>query len=370
MPALSVSINSAARSLPDRSPKRRVLLLIAGHTGQVGSALLKQLEQHAARTPQGVWLHSVMWANRREWRWLDPDHGGEHREPRRESDWPEILARFASLGHGARLLVDCTADVDLARHHREFLQRGIGVITANKLALAGSQSTYQALTQTVQGSEVPYACETTVGAALPVLGPVHDLAERGERVQRVEALVSGTLSFILHRVNNGARFSAAVREARARGYTEAHPAEDLRGKDSARKLLILLRTAGLHWEPEKIPVESLVPEDLTGESDAERFLTGLAAHDAAWAECAEAAHRRSLRLVYLARFDGRSASVGVTHVTNTDPFALLAPGENLVRLWTPRYQPVPLSIAGPGAGPELTAAGVLTDILKAANILL
>lgn len=368
MSGLALSLKTTERAAADAVSAPRVLLLIAGHTGQVGSALVKQLDSIVPQWARehNLMLHIAAQVNRQRILWRSPENG-EQMLSRRRQDWPEILARFAGLPGRMHLLVDCTADAELACYHAECLRHGTSVITANKLALSGTQREYYALQNAARHSDAHYVCETTVGAALPVLGPVRDLAARGERVQRVEALISGTLSFILHRVNNGTRFSAAVREARTRGYSEPHPAEDLKGTDSARKLLILLRTAGLAWESDNIPVESLLPEELVAEPDAEHFLVGLTAHDDEWSRRAEAARKRGLRLAYLARFDGRSTSVGISHVSASDPFALLAPGENLVRVWTNRYQPVPLSIAGPGAGPELTAAGLLTDTFKTAT---
>ena len=178
---------------------------------------------------------------------------------------------------------------------------------------------------------------------------------------------SGTLSFLFQRLNHGTPFSIAVSEARDEGYTEPHPAEDLKALDSARKLLILMREAGIAWEPERIAVKGLLPPELQDEPDEERFLTRLAVHDQAWGARVESARKQGLRLACLAEFDGREARVGLTQVPAADPFARLSAGENLVRVWTKRYQPVPLTIAGPGAGTEVTAAGLLTDLIKAAT---
>lgn len=378
MPALANILsagNFGADDLPLKASAppgtRQVQLLVAGHSGQIGRELCRQLTARGNELlAQGINLHITGLINSREFLWRDLGNQNSESHVRQPNDWPQILQCFLFGRAGARLFVDCTAGDAFISHYPELVRHGIGIVTPNKLANSSSLSEYAALQQLTRRHGVPYFYETTVGAALPVLGPLADLVRAGDNVKRIEAVVSGTLSFIFCRVNNGERFSVAVREARARGFTEPHPGADLAGTDSGRKLLILMREAGLKWEPEQVKVESLVPEELAAEIDTERFLAGLAAHDGAWAERAEASHQRSLRLVYLARFDGRSASVGVKHVASTDPFALLAPGENLIRIWTERYQPVPLSIAGPGAGSELTAAGVLTDILKAAKVLL
>lgn len=366
---LSAELDVTELRPPVREPAaRKVLLLIAGHSGQIGSELCRQLEARQVHwRSQGLHLHIAGLLNRRDFLWRDPETQSNETLLRQPEDWPQILQRLLSVKAGVRVFVDCTDNSAFVDRYAELLEHGIGIVTPNKFANAGPLKNYLALQQLARRHGTPYRYETTVGAALPVLDPLTDLVRSGDKVQRIEALLSGTLSFVLSRVNNGGRFSTAVREARTRGYTEPHPGADLQGADSGRKLLILLREAGFHWEPEQIQVESLLPQELATETDSECFLSRLAIHDAAWAERAEAAHHRSLRLAYLARFDGRSASVSVTHVANHDPFALLAPGENLIRIWTERYHPVPLSIAGPGAGPELTAAGVLTDILKAVS---
>ena len=354
-------------NLAASGPLRRVLLLVGGHTGRVGSALLKLLATERRRLIEDyrVEFHVTGAVNRRATRWRHPDSAWrEDSIPRHGGDWPEIIRRFQGY-LGPKLFVDCSASAEIAAHYSEFFRNGIGVVTPNKLGNSGSQERHRELQATAESLRVPYRYETTVGAALPLLSAFADMRANGDRIQRIEAVLSGSLSFIFQRLNHGAAFSTAVREAQAAGYTEPHPAEDLKAQDSARKLLILLREAGIPWEPENVQVKSLVPPELAEEEDAERFLQGLAAHDQAWALRAEGARKQGLRLGCLAEFDGQEARVGLVQLPAADPFARLAAGENLVRVWTRRYQPVPLSIAGPGAGTEVTAAGVLTDIIKA-----
>jgi len=346
---------------------RRVLLLVGGHTGRVGTALLRLLVRERARliTEHRVDFHLAGTVNRRAAHWHDPEAGWrEDVIPRQGDDWRDILRRFRGY-LGPKLFVDCTASEEVAHHYREFFEQGIGVVTPNKLALSGSQKEYRELQVAAELLRLPYRYETTVGAALPILGTLADLRASGDEVLRIEAVLSGTLSFLFQRLNHGMPFSAAVAEARAEGYTEPHPAEDLQAQDSARKLLILMREAGIPWEPERVQVKSLVPPELSEETDPERFLTRLAAYDPNWAADVERARKQGLRLTCLAEFDGREARVSVTPVPAADPFAQLAAGENLLRVWTRRYQPVPLTIAGPGAGTEVTAAGLLTDLIKA-----
>lgn len=348
----------------------RTLLFVAGHTGHVGSALLTQIHAQRRRLliEAGIELCLAGSANRSELILIDPDCRNDTRcSARNADDWQDVVRHLAGIPARTRLFVDCTADNGVAHSYAGFFDAGIGVITPNKLAGSGKQDEWRRLQQHARERDVTFGHETTVGAALPVLAPLRDLIGRGDRVQRIEAVLSGTLSFIFQRLNFGVPFSEAVREAQTRGYTEPHPADDLTGEDCGRKLLIVMREAGYQWEPERIDVESLLPPALDRTLGTTRFLASLAEYDVEWTQRAKAAHKRSLRLAYLARFDGRTASVGVTHVAASEPFALLEAGENLIRIWSSHYEQVPLSIAGPGAGPALTAAGILTDILHAAS---
>ncbi|HET7922181.1 MAG TPA: aspartate kinase [Gammaproteobacteria bacterium] len=353
----------------DAAAANRTLLFIAGHTGHVGSALLMQLGTQQTRwRADGLTLANAGFANREELLLAQPDeHGATEPRPRAPNDWQDVIRHLGRLPARARLFVDCTGDAGVAALYPDLLAAGIGVVTPSKLAQSGTQQDWDALKRHAREQGVAFAYETSVGAALPVLGPLADLVARGDRVRRIEAVLSGTLSYVFQQLNHDVPFSAALREALARGYAEPHPATDLTGRDTARKLLILMRTAGLQWEPERVHTETLLPAELASETDPERFLLQLAEGDADWRRRADAARRRSLRLAYLARFDGRRAVVGVTHVAANESFALLEPGENLVRIWSDHYATVPLSIAGPGAGPAVTAAGVLSDILKAAT---
>jgi aspartokinase/homoserine dehydrogenase 1 len=175
---------------------------------------------------------------------------------------------------------------------------------------------------------------------------------------------------VLHQVNEGTPFSAAVAEAHRRGFTEPHPKEDLSGEDVARKLLILLRESGFPVEREEVIVEPMISGGTREDPDPERFLAGLVRFDAAWACRAAEARVRGERLFHVARFDsseGRGPRVGVASLPADHPVARAGAGENVVVIRTDRYSDLPLTISGPGAGPEITASGVLIDLLGAAE---
>ena len=279
------------------------------------------------------------------------------------TNWPEISHRVRSRPPENPVFMDCTASPEVSRIYAEILRSGIPVVTPNKLAGSGPLAEYQDIRRAASERGMPYRYETTVGAALPILKTVRELRRSGDRFRRIEGVLSGTLSFVFAKLAQGIPFSEAVHDARDKGFTEPHPGEDLSGKDVARKLLILLREAGYELEPESIPVESLVPESLRRIDDPEEFLIGLKEFDGVWASRLHQATGGSLG--YVAWFQGGRAGVGIREIPEGHPLFALKPTENRVVLTTDLYPEVPLTIAGPGAGREVTAQGVVCDLLEA-----
>lgn len=331
-----------------------VSVFVAGDSGRVGREFVAQLRAHPRH---GARFTVVGVANTRRMRL--PGAGAC---PRRAGDWTELVAALSA--RALAVFADCTASAEVAALYPQLLARGIGVVTPNKLAFSGPLAAYRRLHAFSLATGAPLHYETTVGAALPVLAPLADLAARNERVVQVEAALSGTLSFLCARLSAGVALSQAVGEARELGYTEPHPASDLAGADALRKLAILLRTAGVDIEPDAIRMRPLLPPDLSAEPDAERFLLRLRKLDA---RCSEWAAGGALACI--ARYENGTAAIGLERVPTDSPFARLAPGANLIRVRTRRYRDVPLAIAGPGAGAELTAAGLLTDLIRAHQVL-
>ena len=380
MSRTSLRIESRAIE-PERVPQARpqlptVCVCVAGASGRVGAELVRQLaaqrSEIAAATGVDVVLAAV--GNRRGF--LAADRG--------------VMAPADASGDGARrlvtlaalldwlderagtpaLLVDCTGVPALAARYGELLARGIGIVTASKLAPAGALAEHRRLLRLAAERRVPYRFETTVGAALPVLHALEGLRLSGDRLRSIQAVLSGSLSFVCAQLMTGARFSAAVRDAAARGFTEPHPADDLSAEDVARKLVILLRQAGVAIERGDVQVESLLPASSSehrAPQTVEAFLDSLEALDATWGWRAIAAAAAGEVLVPLARFDGAVARFAIEAVPASSPFARLRPGENLVLVETDRYGDPPLLIGGPGAGPAVTAAGVLADVVLAAR---
>ena len=272
-----------------------------------------------------------------------------------------LVRHLHDLPQGRVVMVDCTASDVLPDIYPMLLEQGVGVVTPNKRANTRDQDFYERLQ--ALGRETPFYYETTVGAALPVIEPLVNLVRSGDRIQRIEGVLSGTLAFIFSEVAAGQRFSDAVRAARAAGYTEPDPRDDLGGRDAARKLLTLARESGLRAELDDVAVESLVPPALR-DVPRDAFLERLDELDAFW-EARRAHLPAGRKPVYLATMTEGALRVGVEAVGDDSPFYRLSGTDSMVAFTTLRYTR-PLVVSGPGAGPDLTASGVLADVLSAA----
>jgi aspartokinase/homoserine dehydrogenase 1 len=344
-----------------------VELVLLGARGQVGSALRRRLgrELPGLRERAGLDLRLVAACDRRGFAFnaagLEPEGLDPVLAPREAGDLERVFSR-AAQGHPL-LLVDCTASDEVADRYLPLLQAGIGVVGANKRANSRCFASWQQLQRTAREHGAPYRYETTAGAAIPLLGPLRDLRLRGERVHALRGALSGSLSYLLYRMHEGCAFSAAVAEAQSLGYTEPDPLDDLRATDLARKLLLLARECGFPLEPEGLQVQPLF-EPRVGDERA--LPQQLAAVDAAWRARIGAATARGERLLVLAEVEAGGGRIGVRAVPAESEFGRLRPGQNLVCVRTELQDATPLSLGGPGAGAEVTAAGVFSDVLAAA----
>jgi homoserine dehydrogenase len=255
------------------------------------------------------------------------------------------------------VLVDLTA-ADTVDLHRRCLEAGIHVVTANKLPLSGSLADYEALVEASRRTGAGLNYETTFGAGLPVLHTLQELVHTGDRLISIMGCFSGTLGYICTRLEQGTDLAEAVQAAQREGLTEPDPREDLSGRDVARKALIIARTAGMPLEPDAIELEPLVP-DLEGGLEP-----ALRAHGAAIEERVREEGRRGQVLRYVAEITPGSVKVGLRAVPARGPVGSLRGQDNILVYRTARYSEIPLVIRGPGAGTEVTAAGVLGDVLK------
>jgi aspartokinase/homoserine dehydrogenase 1 len=297
----------------------------------------------------------------------------EKKKRRRLADAPgghaataeEAVRHVAGYALTRPVLVDLTAD-DTGAALETALTHGMDLVLANKLPLAGRRGSSDSLWQTARARGRRILHEATVGAGLPIIDTFHKLTESGDRVERIEGLLSGTLGFVLSEVGDGTPFSKAVRRAMALGYTEPDPREDLSGMDVGRKALILARLLGYPGELSRASVESLVPKWARTIPLAE-FLQRLEELDAGWRRRVEAAAKDGTVLRYVATVTPSKVAVGLRAVPTSSPLAAIKGSDNQLVFTTSRYKANPLVITGPGAGAEVTAAGVLNDILRLAG---
>lgn len=349
-------------------PGARLDLVLIGARGQVGSAFRRRLaeQQAAIAWRSGLDLRLLAAFDRRGFAYdlegLTPAGLEAALRPRREDEIDALFAHLQSPRQAPALVVDCTASDAIAARYPEWLASGIGIATANKRANARELSFYRQIQRAAAAGGAPYRFETTVGAAIPILGPLRDLALRGEGVRAVQGVLSGSLSFLLERLHGGQRFSAALAEAQSLGYTEPDAGEDLRADDLVRKLLVLAREAGFAIEPHEVAVTPFA--DCAAEHPRD-WAALLDAEDARWAARIASAKAAGKRWTILAEVDGHGARIALRELDATSPFATLPAGQNLVRIETELQHERPLWLGGPGAGPDITAAGVLSDVIAA-----
>jgi aspartokinase/homoserine dehydrogenase 1 len=352
----------------------RFHLVLAGATGRVGSALRRQL------ATQQPWLVDELnldvrvagAINRTRMAWdpegIAPDAVPQALADGEPSQWDALFERLVKSRLEGVVLVDCTPSEAIARQYERLLEAGVAVVAASKIANSVEAAYFTRLKRLSGKRGVPYRYETMVGAGLPILRTIEDLRRSGDQVHAVRGVVSGTLAYVLQEVGRGVPLSIAAAEARRRGLTEPDPSTDFTGDDVARKLLVLVREAGFPLERDQVTVEPFLPglESLAG-GDPDAFMASLVRFDAEWARRADAARAAGKRLAYLAEFDGTVARAGLVEVPDDSPFGRTCDAENVVVFETDRYSDVPLTVRGPGAGPEIAAAAVLADVVQAAR---
>lgn len=281
---------------------------------------------------------------------------------------PDIIRReVLNMNIFNSVFVDCTASADVAALYKDLLSHNVNVVAANKIAASGDYDVYKELKETARRKDVKYLFETNVGAGLPIINTINSLINSGDKILKIEAVVSGTLNYIFNVLAADVPLSRAVVMAKEAGYTEPDPRIDLSGKDVIRKLVILAREAGYEVSQEDVEKNLFIPEEmLAGETD--EFISKVASLDEEFEKMrgdAEAAHRH---FRFVASFDNGHLSVGLRSVDSDHPFYNLAGSNNVILLTTDRYMEYPMVIKGYGAGAEVTAAGVFADIISIANI--
>ncbi|MDD6753966.1 MAG: bifunctional aspartate kinase/homoserine dehydrogenase I [Prevotella sp.] len=265
------------------------------------------------------------------------------------------------------VFVDCTASADIAQLYQSFLERNISVIAANKIAASSKYSDYIRLKTTAMMRGVKFRFETNVGAGLPIIGTINDLCNSGDKILKIEAVLSGTLNFIFNEIAADVPFSETVRRAKEQGYSEPDPRIDLSGTDVIRKLVILTREAGYKIEQEDVEKNLFIPNDFF-EGSLDSFWQKLPTLDEDFENKRQKLEQEGKRWRFVATMEGGKANVSLKAVDRNHPFYNLEGSNNIVLLTTERYKEYPMQIQGYGAGASVTAAGVFANIMSIANI--
>ncbi len=286
---------------------------------------------------------------------------------RKKSDIKEFVTAIVELNLSNSILVDATASSVLVSEYINILENGISIVTPNKVANSSKTLFYKGIRDSAIKGKSEFRYETNVGAALPIIDSLKDLMKNGDEILKIEGVFSGTLSYIFNSLKEGKKFSDVVKIAKRNGFTEPDPRDDLSGLDIARKLLILIRETGVEIELNEIVVENLVPKKLQNIKDVDMFLEKLKEFDAEFEAMRQKAEKENKVLSYIAKYENGKATVKVEAVDIGHPCSSLTGTENIVAFTSKYYDDIPLTIKGPGAGPEITASGVLSDILKIVN---
>ena len=351
------------------SDTKTVHLFVVG-VGLIGSTLLEQIGRQAGflREKRSLEIKVAGLANSRKMIFSEAGIAPEHwRDKLEQADEPFSMARFVehikTLNLPNAIFLDNTASEEVAGFYEKILDASISISTPNKLAASSPYLHYQRLKQLAAKRGVHWRYETNVGAGLPIITTLSDLIHSGDRILKIEGILSGTLSFIFNNYKTGVRFSDIVKEAKRLGLTEPDPRDDLSGADVRRKLLILAREAGLPLEANDIQVEQLLPRACLAVRTVEEFFEELEKHDTDFEKLRTEAAQSGKVLRFVAKLEGAYAGIGLATFGPEHPFYFLDGSDNMVAFTTERYRERPRVVRGPGAGAEVTAAGVFAEII-------
>lgn len=298
---------------------------------------------------------------------IDLENYHEQLKNSKESDTSNLRKEVIGMNIFNSVFVDCTASKDVSALYQEFLEHNISVIAANKIAASSDYGSYIRLKKTALSKGVKFRFETNVGAGLPIIGTINDLCNSGDKILKIEAVLSGTLNFIFNELSASVPFSEAVKRAKEQGYSEPDPRIDLSGTDVIRKLVILTREAGYKTEINDVEKHLFIPEQFFN-GTLEEFWRNLTQLDADFEERRKNLEAFGKRWRFVAKMEMGHTSVSLQEVEKGHPFYNLEGSNNIVMLTTERYKEYPMLIQGYGAGASVTAAGVFANIMSIANI--
>ena len=352
---------------------KEMYLFIAG-TGLVGSSLLKQIQnqysillnEHSLKVNLiGVINSRKMLINKKG---ISLEN---YREALKSSDEKGDITAFIQqmtrLNLRNSVFIDCTADEDVASNYRDILSRYVSIVAANKIACSSEYIYYQQLKSIANERGVRFMYETTVGAGLPIIKTINDLVVSGDKILKIEAVLSGTMNFIFNELSAEMPLSSAIRKAREKGYSEPDPRVDLSGTDVVRKILIMAREAGYHIEKDDVLVNKFLPDECF-EGDLNNFFEKVKEHDAEFERRRKELSKQNKKWRFFATLDQGKARVELLTIGAEHPSFNLEGSNNIILLTTNRYNELPMVIKGYGAGADVTAAGVFADLMRVVNV--
>ena len=352
----------------------KTLRIYQAGAGLIGGTLLKQIESHRQRLMADYKIDVQVCGLVNTKNMIVQEDGIDIR------NWEKIIKdaetspsidkfvdKIFEINAANAVFVDTTASVEVSKVYTKLLKHRIPVITPNKKAQSAPIQEYNDMQKTAKESNATWLYETSVGAGLPVISTLNDLLKSGDEVIKIEAVLSGTLSYIFNTFKGTRSFSDVVKEAKEKGYTEPDPRDDLCGIDFARKLLILARECGYKIELSDIKIENLVPEKCQGADTPDEFMKLLPANESEIMQRQKDAEKSGKKLCYIGMLQDGVASVKLHEISTDHPFFNLSGSDNIISFTTKRYFDRPLVVKGPGAGAEVTAAGVFADIVRIAR---
>lgn len=350
---------------------KEIHLFIAG-VGNVGSKLLAQLQQQQDYLMKQMHVKIKLAGIANSKRILINEEGialnnwqallqGEQ-----AGNINDFINRIIELNLRNTVFADVTANENVAMVYNQLLQKAIAVVACNKIACSSGYNYYNELKDTSKEYNAKFLFETNVGASLPIIGTLNDLLRSGDQVNKMQAVLSGTLNFVFNNYDGSRSFASVVKQAQDEGYTEPDPRLDLSGKDVMRKIMILAREAGHVMEMDDISNNSFMPEECM-QGSVDDFYTSMEKYEAHFKKLLDDAVAAKSKLKFVASFDNGKAAVGLQHINPEHDFFHLYGKDNIVLFYTDRYVQQPLVIKGAGAGADLTASGVFADIIRASR---
>lgn len=344
--------------------------------GLIGSALINQLEKQSEflASHRSLNINIVALGNTKKMLFKEEGISKQNWKSLLETEgvsysMKDYTDKMFELNLPNSVFVDNTASKEIVKYYKDILDSSISIVTPNKHANSGPYAQYAVLKNSARNHGVKLLYETNVGAGLPVLSTLSDLIISGDQILRIEAILSGTLSFIFNNFKEGVNFSDVVKMAKEKGYTEPDPRDDLNGMDVARKILILARDSGLSLEPEDVQVENILPLNCQKAKSVPEFFDELNKENGYFEKKRKEAELQGKVLRFIATLEDGKAFVSLKAVDASHPFYSLSGSDNVISFTTERYKDRPLVVKGPGAGAEVTAAGVFADIISVSTYL-